>query len=65
MATLVGRGFSYEPPRCVSGGVGGQFRPEGWHQVVGRVDRAGWRRGVGWTRGGSSPSSSALFQIPT
>lgn len=30
------------------GGVGGQFRPEGWHEVVGRVDRAGWRRGVGW-----------------
>lgn len=29
------------------GGVGGQFRPEGWHEVVGRVDRAGWRRGVG------------------
>lgn len=33
------------------GRVGGQFRPEGWHEVVGRVDRAGWRRGRG---GGSS-----------
>lgn len=29
------------------GTVGGQFRPEGWHRVVGWVDRAGWRRGVG------------------
>lgn len=29
------------------GRVGGQFRPEGWHEVVGRVGRAGWRRGVG------------------
>lgn len=29
------------------GRVGGQFRPEGWHEVVGRVDRAGWRRGCG------------------
>lgn len=32
---------------------------------VGRVDRAGWRRDVGWKRGGSSPSSSALSQMPT
>lgn len=30
--------------------VGGQFRPEGWHEVVDRKDRAGWWRGVGWMR---------------
>lgn len=55
MATLVGRGFSYERPRCVSGGVGGQFRPEGWHQVwvglIGRVGGGMWGgRGVGRLR---------------
>lgn len=55
MATLVGQGFSYERPRCVSGGVGGQFRPEGWHQVwvglIGRVGDGMWGgRGVGRLR---------------
>lgn len=28
--------------------MGGQFRPEGWHQVVDRKDRAGGWRDVGW-----------------
>lgn len=32
---------------------------------VGRVDWAGWRRDVRWERAGSSPSSSALFQMQT
>lgn len=28
-------------------GVGGQRGPEGWHQVLGRVDRVAFLRGVG------------------
>lgn len=52
MATLVKQGGGVPMGgRGSPGRVGGQFRPEGWHEVVGRVDRAGWRRGRG---GGSS-----------
>lgn len=46
MATLVKWGFPMGG-RGSPDGVGGQFGAEGWHGVVGRVDRAGWRRGVG------------------
>lgn len=47
MATLVKWGFPMGGRGSPRGEVGGQFRPEGWHEVVGRVGRAGWRRGVG------------------
>lgn len=62
MATLVKWGFPMGGRRS-SWGVGGQFRPEGCHEVVGMVGRVDGRVVVG-LRGDPSPSSSVLFQMP-
>jgi len=59
MATLVKWGVPVDG-RGPPDGVGGQIRPEGWHEVVGRVGRVG--DGV-WGKGGGSSPSSVLFQM--